>query len=81
MNVFKQKGSGHVMEIGIEVPSLDIFEQRISLISKDVKMVDLSGKDHDADNPWTADDVMKENYFYIPSDLSYGMSLKIFQKR
>ena len=81
MNVFKQKGSGHVMEIGIEVPSLDIFEQRISLISKDVKMVDLSGKDHDADNPWTADDLMKENYFYIPSDLSYGMSLKIFQKR
>jgi hypothetical protein len=44
-------------------------------------MVDLSGKDHDADNPWTADDLMKENYFYIPSDLSYGMSLKIFQKR
>jgi|TARA_B110000259_G_scaffold186143_1_gene236693 hypothetical protein len=81
MNVFKQKGSGHVLEIGIEVSSLEDFKQRISLISENIKMADLSGKDHDAGNPWTVDDLMKENYFYIPSDLSYGMSLKIFEKR
>ena len=81
MQIFRQKGSGHVMEIGIEVKSLMDFKQKINLISEDVKMVDLSGKEYDVKNPWTIDDVMKENYFYIPSDISYGMSLKIFEKR
>ena len=80
-NLFRQKGSGHIMELGIEVKSLMDFKQKINLISEDVKMVDLSGKEYDVKNPWTIDDVMKENYFYIPSNISYGMSLKIFEKR
>ena len=81
MQIFRQKGSGHAMEIGIEVKSLMDFKQKINLISEDVKMVDLSGKEYDVKNPWAIDDIMKENYFYIPSDISYGMSLKIFEKR
>lgn len=81
MNIFKQKGSGHVLEIGIEVNSLNEFKQRINSIDDNVKMVDLSGETHNLDNPWSIDLVLNENYFYIPQDISYGMSLKIFEKR
>ncbi len=81
MNIFKQKGSGHILEIGVEVPSITDFTKRINSFSEDVKMVDLSGVHHDAESPFTIDLTMNENYFYIPPDLSYGISLKIFEKR
>ena len=80
MQIYQSKGSGHIMEIGIEVHNLNDFLENIESPIEKIKIVDYARTNQDIKSPFKKDDVMQENYFYFPLDLSNGMNIKVFEK-
>ena len=80
MQIYKSKGSGHIMDIGIEVDNLNDFIENIQSPHEKIKIVDYARTNQDLENPFKKDDVMQENYFYFPLELSRGMNIKVFEK-